>query len=244
MIGYWIVMAMAACAVVAVVVVAAADEPEHRAAKPAAETGRRPIVIAALGASDATGEGTVDPERENWIAQLADQLPSDVLVQSFGIGGSWLAAAYEAQVPHAVAIEPDIVIGWLIVNDLTQGESLDNYAETLELVLGAVARPGRSIVLGNAPQLWNLPAFTGEPDDIDELRREVELWNATLVEVAVKYGVTIVDLSRDPVAVEDLSDDGFHPSPAGHAKLAATFYPQVVSAIEIARLARQERAAD
>ena len=215
MLGYWIVIAMTSCAVVAVIVAAAASQPDQRRTESATKTESHPVVIAALGASDATGEGTLDPERENWIAQLADRLPNDVLVQSFGVGGSWLAAAYEAQVPSAVAIDPDIIIGWLIVNDLTQGESLDNYVATLELVLSAVARPGRSILLGNSPQLWNLPAFTGEPEDFDELQREVEHWNAALLEVAVRYGATIVDLSQNPVAVEDLADDGFHPSPAG-----------------------------
>lgn len=195
-------------------------------------------MIAALGASDATGEGAGDPERENWVAQLASQLPADVQVQSFGVGGSWLSAAYQVQVPSALALNPDIVIGWLIVNDLTQGETMDHYVDVLERTLAALVRPGRAVLLGNAPQLWNLPAFTGDANDIEELRREVEIWNLSLGRVAASYGAIIVDLSRNPVEVEDLSDDGFHPSTSGHAKLAATFRPHVLTAIEAVRADR------
>lgn len=238
MIGYWIVIALTACAVAAVIVVATTEAPDRLQEAGTAAT--RPIVIAALGASDATGEGTRDPERENWVAQLAAQLPADVSVQNFGVGGSWLSGAYEEQRPSAVAIEPDIVIGWLIVNDLTQGESLDDYAETLDLLLADLSQPGRPILLGNAPQIWDLPAFTGDPEDIDELQEEVDRWNARLTTVAVKHGVTIVDLSQNPLLPEDISADGFHPSAAGHAKLAETFYPYVMAAIATVRETREE----
>ena len=237
MIGYWIVIAMIACAVTAVIVASAADHSDQ--ADPDSSTpSSRPIVIAALGASDATGEGASDPERENWVAQLAEQLPATVHVQSLGVGGSWLAAAYEIQVPKAIALEPDIVIGWLIVNDLTQGESLTHYLKVFGQTLAALTRPGRTVLFANSPQLWNLPAFIGDPDDIEELRREVDTWNMGLSQVAASYGAIIVDLSQNPVEVEDLSDDGFHPSTAGHAKLAATFRPHVLSAIEAVQIAR------
>lgn len=242
MMGYWIVIAITACAVAAVIVVTASQAPD-RLQEPATDPSR-PIVIAALGASDATGAGTLDPERENWVAQLAADLPADVVVHNFGVGGSWLSDAYEVQVPGALAVEPDIVIIWLIVNDMTQGESLDTYAEMLELLLTEVAQPGRSVLLGNAPQLWDLPAFTGGPDDLDELQREVERWNGRLAQVAAEHGVTIIDLSRNQVDSEDISADGFHPSAAGHAKLAATFYPQVVAAIELVRKEHRERPLD
>jgi lysophospholipase L1-like esterase len=233
MIGYWIVIAMTACAIAAVIVVATTQAPDHL--QEAGTGANRPIVIAALGASDATGEGTRDPERENWVAKLAAQLPADVTVHNFGVGGSWLSGAYEEQLPSAIATEPDIVIAWLIVNDLTQGESLDDYAATLDLLLTDLAQPGRPILLGNAPQIWDLPAFTGDPEDIDELQEEVDRWNACLAEVAAKHKATIVDLGQNQVLPEDISADGFHPSAAGHAKLADTFYPHVMSAIESVR---------
>ena len=243
MIGYWIVIAMIACAVTAVIVVSAAD-PFNQSDPVSTLPSSRPIIIAALGASDATGEGTRNPERDNWVAQLAAQLPADVTVENFGVGGSWLATAYEVQVPEAVAIEPDIVVGWLVVNDLTQGETLADYLDVLDRALATLVRPGRIILLGNAPQLWNLPAFSGDPDDIQELEREVETWNLGLSQVAASHGAVIVDLSQNQVEADDLSDDGFHPSAAGHAKLAATFLPQVLSAIEAVRAARTAKTTD
>lgn len=239
MIGYWIVIAMMACAVTAVIVASVAD-PSDPADEDSRRPTSRPITIAALGASDATGDGANDPERENWIAQLTEQLPADIQVQSFAVGGSWLAAAYDIQVPRVIALDPDIVIGWLIVNDLTQGETLTQYLDIFDRTLAALARPGRTVLFANSPQLWNLPAFIGDPDDIEELRREVDIWNMGLSQVAASYGAIVVDLSQNPVEVEDLSDDGFHPSTAGHAKLAASFRPHVVSAIEAARAARAD----
>jgi lysophospholipase L1-like esterase len=239
-IGYWIVMAMVTSAVAAVVLASVdggASEPHDPAVLPPDEPAE-PIVIAALGASDATGEGANDPERENWLAQLEAQLPARTAIRNFGVGGSWLAAAYETQIPSVVAVQPDIVIGWLIVNDLTQGETLEQYLDVLERSLNVVATPGRPVILGNAPQLWNLPAFTGDPSDIEELRLEVLRWNFGLAEVAARYDATIVDLSQDPVELDDLAEDGFHPSTRGHAKLAATFKPFVLHAIERIRIAR------
>lgn len=240
MIGYWIAMAMMTSAVAAVVLASVdggASKPGSGPA-PLDDEPTEPIVIAAVGASDATGEGATDPERENWLAQLSIQLPPRTAIQNFGVGGSWLSAAYEAQIPNVVAINPDIVVGWLIVNDLTQGETLEQYLDALERSLNLVATPGRPVILGNAPQLWNLPAFTGDPADIEELRLEVLRWNFSLAEVAAQYDVTIVDLSSNPVEPEDLAPDGFHPSTRGHAKLAATFKPHVLSAIERVRITR------
>jgi lysophospholipase L1-like esterase len=233
-------MAMMTSAVAAVVLASVDGGGSSPSSDPAPplEEAAEPVVIAALGASDATGEGATDPERENWLAQLGAQLPARITIQNFGVGGSWLSAAYETQIPSVVAIKPDIVIGWLIVNDLTQGETLDRYLDALDRSLSVVAAPGRPVILGNAPQLWNLPAFTGDPADIEELRLEVLRWNFSLAEVAAQHDATIVDLSQNPVERDDLAADGFHPSTRGHAKLAATFKPYVLSAIERIQIAR------
>lgn len=241
MIGYWIAMAMMTSAVAAVILSSVDGGAVRSGSGPAPlddDEPTEPIVIAALGASDATGEGANDPERENWLAQLGVQLPPYTAIRNFGVGGSWLSAAYEAQVPRVVEINPDIVVGWLIVNDLTQGETLDRYLNALDRSLSLVAAPGRPVILGNAPQLWNLPAFTGDPSDIEELRLEVLRWNFSLAEVAAQYDATIVDLCSNPVERDDLAPDGFHPSTRGHAKLAATFKPHVLRAIERIRITR------
>lgn len=238
MIGYVIVVAMVACAVATVVIVTS-SLIDPREPVPTPRTAAPPrVVIAALGASDATGEGAQDPERENWVAQLATRLPVNVDVVSFGVGGAWLGDARVHQVARAIAIQPDIVIAWLIVNDLTQGAELAQYIQDLDAVLADLSQSGTRVVLGNAPRLWELPAFTGNADDMNELRREVERWNAGLADVAASYGVVIVDLSENPVAPEDLAADGFHPSTAGHAKLAATFKPYVLAAIDQTRAVR------
>jgi lysophospholipase L1-like esterase len=243
MVGYVLVVAMVGCAVAAVIVATALGESRRPSPAPESGAGER-LVIAAIGASDATGEGTRDPERENWIAQLSAQLPANVEVATFGTGGAWLADAHLDQVPKAVAIEPDIVIGWLIVNDLTQGALLSEYVQLLDAVLADLARPGTQVIFGNAPRLWDLPAFAGDANDLAELRHQVEEWNQSLLQVASKYDVVIVDLIENAVEAGDVSDDGFHPSPSGHAKLAASFKPHVLAAIDRARSVRLDAASD
>ena len=80
MIGYWIVVAMVGCAALSVVAGSSIILPES--ARPArSRRSSRRIVIAAIGASDVTGEGATDPEHDNWIAQLSTRLPEDVDVQ-------------------------------------------------------------------------------------------------------------------------------------------------------------------
>jgi lysophospholipase L1-like esterase len=211
--------------------------PESTRAARSRRDARR-IVIAAIGASDLTGEGASDPLHDNWVAQLSTRLPDDIDIQSLGVGGAWLADAYRDQIPRAIALKPDIVVGWLIVNDLTQGATLEDYLEVLESTLASLSEVGAQVVLGNAPRLWDLPAFTGEPADIEELRVEVLRWNEHFSVVARRYDATVVDLHGNPIVPEDLSPDGFHPSTAGHARLAGTFHPHVLSAIDRVRTVR------
>lgn len=228
MIGYWLVLALLACAVAAVVVSAGGTGDARLG------SADRALVLAVLGASDALGEGTPDPQRDAWVAQLGPALPRNVGVRNLAVGGSTLASARRDQLPLAAAARPDAVVCWLVVNDILTGVDLLAYERDLNTVLSALKATGSAVVVGNAPDLGRLPSLASNPSEADEVRRSAIRWNAVIARVAAAHGVRLVDLFDDSLAPADVGPDRFHPSPVGHSKLAARFLPAVERALGIA----------
>ena len=233
--GYWIVVAMIACAIAAVVAAIANDDSRPR---PRPNPGRaRSVVWAALGASDATGEGTPEPATDNWVARLAASLPA-VTVHNFGVSGSRLADARRDQLPRALATSPDVVSFWLVANDLLAGVPLPAYERDLAAVLDALVAADCRVVLGNLPDLARGPALGAAADQATLLRLTVMHWNAAITRLATAHGAEVVDLfalGRELDARRDFfGPDGFHPSPAGHARLADLFRPAIERALTAA----------
>ena len=242
MIGYWIVVAMVVVALIAVLVGAAAEPAGPLPARPGRAAGRG-IVWVALGASDATGDGTPHPAADNWVSRLRSDLPADLEVVNLGVSGSTLAEARRDQLPRALAAAPDVVTCWLVVNDLARGIPLAAYERELAALLSELALAGCRVVLGNVPDLSRVPALAGSPEHAAVLRLSAEHWNAAIARIAAAYRAEVVDLFDEPPTGADFGPDGFHPSPAGHARLAARFRPAVERAIAAARSqeARRER---
>jgi lysophospholipase L1-like esterase len=186
----------------------------------------RPLVYVALGASDAVGIGAVVPEREGWVPVLRDRLVPGSTLVNLGVSGSRLSEALEQQLPVALAAQPDLVTVWLAVNDLTAHVQLDAYRADLDRLLGALDPTGATVLLGNVPDVSQLPAFRNSNQAA--LRHEVDLWNAAIAEVAGYHRVVQVDLrptwrelAQRP---EYIAADGFHPSTAGYVRLADEFW--------------------
>lgn len=231
MTGYWVVIALMACALVAVVA-AAANEGESDTRRPASRPARRqrPVWVA-LGASDLAGEGTPVPHRDNWGAQLAAALPMEVTLHNLGVSGSTLAYARREQLPSALAARPDVITCWLAVNDLASGVPLPAYERELSALLMALRASGSSIIVGNVPDLARVPALTRGAVPPAALGHAAEQWNAAIARLADAYDAEVVDLFAEAASVEDFGPDGFHPSPAGHRRLAARFRPAVERAL-------------
>ncbi|MDP9364379.1 MAG: GDSL-type esterase/lipase family protein [Chloroflexota bacterium] len=220
MTGYAVVVAMLACALVAVLIAGAMDgrEPGHR----------RLVVV--LGASDATGQGTPNPARDSWVARLAADLPDDIEIRNFGVGGSTLAQALREQLPRALAARPNVAVCWLAVNDIASGVPLSAYEQDLTSVVRRLRSTGSAVIVGNLPDLSRVPALAWS-DGGESLRRTADAWNAAVARLAAAEGATVVDLFAEPMTVEDFGPDGFHPSPLGHGRLAARFRPAVERAL-------------
>ncbi|HEV2238921.1 MAG TPA: SGNH/GDSL hydrolase family protein, partial [Ktedonobacterales bacterium] len=184
------------------------------------------LTYVALGASDAYGIGTDDPDRLNWPSVLAGELGGPVHLVNLGIPGATVADALRAELPVALDAHPAVVTIWLAVNDLANGNDLATYTQQLTALVAAL-RQGTTarIFVGNLPDLTLLPYFSA--DDPAALGAEVRTWNAAIAGVCRGEGAHLVDLN---VGWQDLADhpeyissDGLHPSTAGAAIIAATF---------------------
>src|SRR5258707_9349378 len=88
------------------------------AARVGATATPHPFTYVALGASDAYGIGTNDPQTDNWPTVLALQLGADTHLVNLGVPGTTLSQALTAQLPVAVGAPPHPATVWLAAHDL------------------------------------------------------------------------------------------------------------------------------
>lgn len=207
--------------------------PPHKvarasAANSASSAGRTLVV---MGASDAYGIGTSDPDRLNWPTQLAAELPLPTHLVNLGIPGATLAQAQQEELPIAAAQHAQIVVIWLVVNDIIDETPLATYTAELRETLATLrsASPGTRVFVGNVPDLAELPFFAAH--DPATLRAEVNAWNAAIAQVCDAEGATLADLANAwgefDQHPEYISYDGLHPSLAG-ARALADFFDIVI----------------
>jgi acyl-CoA thioesterase I len=191
----------------------------------AASSQPRPLTYVAIGASDAVGVGTTRPETEGWVPHFAASLGPNTRVVNLGVSGSTLAQARREQLGPALDAQPDVVTVWLAVNDLNARVPLESYSADLDQLLAALEQTHARVLVGNVPDLTPLGAYAGvAPDD---LRAEVDRWNQAIAAICARHQAQLVDLhahwQEAAEHPEYLSADGFHPSPAGYARLAHVF---------------------
>lgn len=202
-------------------------------------TPTRPGVYVAVGASETVGVGADDPQRDAWPQVLHDTaIPASRLV-NVGVSGATVRGALEAQLPAALAVEPDVATVWLAVNDLVSLVPVATYETELQRLVHALRRGGDTEVLvGNVPDLWQLPAYracipgSGEAGVLcllplvpteREVRAVVADYNDAIQRVVEAEGAQLVDLSGRSELTGLTADDGFHPSSAGHRQVAEAF---------------------
>ncbi|MGZ3637170.1 MAG: SGNH/GDSL hydrolase family protein [Ktedonobacterales bacterium] len=188
------------------------------------------VTYVAIGASDAFGVGTTDPNRDNWPAQLARKLTTperQIHLVNLGIPGATAALAVRDELPVALDAQPAIVTIWLGVNDLDQHVALDTYIQGLRSLMHAYTQAGRArVFVGNLPELSLLPYFTAR-GTASALRQETHQWNDAIAAACAAEGATLVDIfagwSELASHPEYISQDGLHPSTAGADRLAVLF---------------------
>jgi lysophospholipase L1-like esterase len=206
-----------------------------------------PVVYAALGASETAGVGAQDPRAEAWpMVLFRTALPPTAVMYDLGIAGETTEAALAAELPAALSVRPSLVTVWLNVDDLVAGVGVADYEARLGQLVHALRQGGAARVLvANTPHLDRLPLylaclagarecpFAGRVPAPAALEAQVDAYDAAIARVVQREGATLVDLhaaGEVPDAHPDwVSGDGFHPSTAGHAAIAATFAAALAS---------------
>ncbi len=200
-----------------------------------------PVVYAAVGASETAGAGAREPRSQGWPMVFYETgLPRTAVFYGFGIAGETTEAALTGEVPAALSVQPTLVTVWLNVDDLAAGVSAADYEARLGELVHALRRDGAARVLvANTPYLDRLPLylacragtgpcpFAGGVPGPAELNAGVDAYNAAISRVVQREGAILVDLHAAGEVADQhpdwVSADGFHPSAAGHAAIAARF---------------------
>jgi lysophospholipase L1-like esterase len=186
------------------------------------------------------------------LADMLGKDGRQVSFTGLGYGGATVADALASSVPKAEQLQPppNLVTVWLNANDIIREFALPSrvpYEDQLGELVRRLRRGGATtVLLANTPALDELPAYVGclqptgrclLPANLrqlvpqpDRVVATVETYNQAIARVAVKEGAVLVDLHAASLkAREDgtdaplVSSDGFHPSTAGHAAVAAIF---------------------
>lgn len=186
----------------------------------------KPVTLVVLGASDAFGVGTDDPDRLNWPSDLTGEIGPNVHLVNLGIPGATLAQATRDELPIGLSVHPDIVTVWLAVNDFASGVDVTTYGEQLAGLLASLRQNTHAaIYVANLPDLSLVPYFNGQ--DLATLRAQVQAWNDAIAAVCAHEGAHLVDLASGWKDLADhpeyISGDGLHPSTIGAQRIADAF---------------------
>lgn len=215
--------------------VAACSEPAGVAVLP--PTPGDPVVrYVAVGASDSLGVGADQPLVQSWPqVLLRGSLPVPTVFVDVARDGATVADAIEEQLPLALEQQPDLVTVSFGVNDLRAGVAPDRFEADLGSLVRGLRRGGATrVLLANVPPLDHLPAYRAEAGRTfpppDEVGAAVAAYDEAVARVAAAEGAEPVDLFAAGMAARAdgseaslVSADGFHPSTAGHARIAAAF---------------------
>ncbi len=205
----------------------AADVPSPGASEAAATSTPKPLIYAAIGASDVVGVGAKNPESESWVNLLSRKMPAGTHFVRLGRSGITLSEANKVEVSQAVAARPDVITLWNCVNDALHGVQLPAYQAELKKALTTLTRgTSARIALLNMPDITAL--MQGHAGDAQQalIRGGIVRWNKGMADIAVQFGDRVVLVDIFPFSEEVLqhrdyiSPDNFHPSSTGYARLA------------------------
>ncbi|MGI9021922.1 MAG: SGNH/GDSL hydrolase family protein [Acidimicrobiales bacterium] len=233
-----------ALALVLALVAGACSLPSPEGLPPPAAPEGTPIVYVAVGASETVGFGSDEPLRDSWPRVLfRTALPPSAVFVNMGIPGATVARALRDELPQARTVRPALATVWLNVNDLVSGVAPQDFERDLTTLVRELRGGGATRVLvANVPPLDALPAYLdcragrnrcGPESDLptpEVLNQAVDDYNAATARVAEREGAQVVDLHalglaarQDGTSASLVSNDGFHPSTAGHEAVARAF---------------------
>jgi len=214
-------------------------------APPISPAGKAEVFVA-LGASETVGVGLDDQAlrlRDTWPQLFFNEaLPRAATYYNLAVPGISTGEALQQELPQALALHPTVASVLFTVDDLVQGVTPLDYEANLDRLVHALRQGGRAVVLvGNAPHIDRLPAYqacisgsalcplgagaTVPPPAV--VNAAIDAYDAAIRRVVAREGAVLVDVAAHGADIVSnpnfIAADGLHPSPAGHAALAAIF---------------------
>jgi len=197
------------------------------------------VVYVALGASDAVGVGAADPNTQGYVPVLISRLPKDADALNLGVSGYKVHDALQNKIAAALNAHPTLVTVWLAGNDFRGCTPLNTYIADLNALLDQLKSGTKAqVFVANLPDMSLLPAMRPgsqglgachQTETSQQMRAETQTWNAAIAQSVGSHGDDLIDLYRAGLAShpEYISGDGFHPTAAGHLRLADLFWDEI-----------------
>jgi lysophospholipase L1-like esterase len=180
-----------------------------------------PGSYAALGASETYGVGAA-PHTRGYAYQIAYALGAKQFVDE-GIPGTTLDAAYQTELTNALAIRPILCTVFFGYNDLAARVSRSAFLNDLHDLAFTLRQAHARVLIIGLPDLSLLPAVRRQ-FLAGFIHARIASWNRGMLQVARQTGVHFLDLGSYSALLaahpEYISQDGLHPSNAGHTALA------------------------
>jgi len=193
------------------------------------------FIYLALGASDAIGVGAT-PLTEGYVYLLNHDLQqriSGTFLITLSLPGARIDTLNEQiRLARHFHGEANLATVWVGANDLVQGDDPSRFQSDLRQLLRTLQSSVSTIVvIANLPDLSQLPAFRAihnaavTPERVQAFNRAIEVEapyvNASIVNV---FGESSVDDFA-------FDQDGFHPTKAGHRRMATLFRKVILARI-------------
>jgi lysophospholipase L1-like esterase len=218
-------------------------EPTEHAPDPAGSYGRprrgvRPVRLAMLGDSSAAGLG-VDDSAETPGALLAGMLARDlgrrVELDLQAVTGA-RSKDLEIQAQRVLRHPVDVAVILIGTNDVTHRVPPAAACRSLGRAISTLRESGAEVVVGTCPDLGTVKPLMQPLRALARVRSRA-MAQAQAV-VAVEQGATAVSMGNllGPEFATNpgmWSEDRFHPSPAGYARVVEALLPSVLEALGV-----------
>jgi lysophospholipase L1-like esterase len=193
----------------------------------------QPRAYTAIGDSFSAGAGC--PPGTAFTDLIAERLARGqdrFRYRNFAVDGA-KSSAVLAQVDDAIALEPDVVTITCGGNDVlfSTRPNVDAFTATLDEIFGRLraARPDALMATMTAPETWLF--YNRSPRTRARLGRGLAQLNPVIRRLAKQYGVACLEVAEhtDLSGPQTFAEDGLHPSPRTHLRIADELEPMLAA---------------